>query len=112
MGWKDFLANYAETLGVSALFAMLSSGMLLWIGSEPISKGRALMIVAAGQLVTGAATAFVHGYLQWSIFVAPAVGATCGLVALPVIWSVVKAGRRVEGHADDIADRAIDKVTK
>ena len=110
--WRDFVATYAETLGVSAMFALLSSGMLLWIGSEPISKGRALLIVAAGQFVTGIATAFVHGYLQWSIFVAPAVGATCGLVALPVIWTVVKAGRRVEGHADEIADKAIDKVTR
>lgn len=112
MGWHDFLSKYAETLGVSALFAALSSGMLLWIGSEPITKGRALLIVAAGQFVASIATAFVHGYLQWSIFVAPAVGATCGLVAMPAIWTIVKAGRRVEGHADEIADKAIDKVTK
>jgi hypothetical protein len=112
MGWHEFLAKYAETLGVSALFAALSSGMLLWIGSEPITKGRALLIVAAGQFVASIATAFVHGYLNWNIFVAPAVGATCGLVALPAIISVVKAGKTVEGHAGDIAEKAIDKVTK
>jgi len=112
MGWREFLSNYAETLGVSALFAALSSGMLLWIGSEPLTKGRALLIVAAGQFVASIATAFVHGYLQWSIFIAPAVGATAGLVALPAIFTVVKAGRRIEGHADELADKAIDKVTK
>ena len=112
VGWHEFFDKYLETLGVSALFAALSSGMLLWIGSEPITKGRALLIVAAGQFVAAIATAFVHGYLNWSIFVAPAVGATCGLVALPAIWTVVRAGQRVEGHAEEIADKAIDKVVK
>lgn len=112
MGWHEFVTKYADTLGITALFAALSSGMLLWIGNEPITKGRALMIVAAGQLVASVATAVAHGYLQWSIFVAPAVGATCGLVAMPMIWSVVKAGKQVENHAGEIADKAIDKVTK
>ncbi len=112
MSWRDFLSHYADTLGVTAMFAMLGSGFLLWIGSDPISKGKALAVLAAGQFVSGIATAFVHGYLGWSIFVAPAVGATCGLVALPIILAVAKGGKRVEARADDIADKAIDKVSK
>jgi hypothetical protein len=110
--WAKFWDENIGTVGVSALFAILGGGMLMWIGAEPLSRGRALMIFSASQVVNAAATIFVHGYLQWSPFVAPVVGTVCGLVALPAIWTVVKMGRQVEGHADDIANKAIDKVTK
>lgn len=111
MTWREFLANYADTLGITALFAFFGSGFLLWAGVDavtPISKGRALIVLAAGQFVSGIATAFVHGYLGWSIFAAPAVGSVCGLVALPIIMAVAKGGRRVEMRADDLADKGID----
>ncbi len=114
MSWREFLNHYADTLGVTAAFALLGSGFLLWVGADkvPLSRGKALIVLAAGQFVSGIATAFVHGYLGWSIFVAPAVGSVCGLVALPIIMAVAKGGKRVEMRADDIADKAIDKVSK
>ncbi len=112
MTWRDFVHHYADTLGVAAFFALLGSGLLLFVGSDkvPLSRGRALTVLAAGQFVAAIATAFVHGVLGWSIFLAPFVGAVCGLVALPIILAVVKGGRRVEMRADDIADTALDKV--
>lgn len=112
MTWRDFLNQYADTMGVTALFALLGSGFLLFIGGDrtPLSRGRAVIVLAAGQFVSGIATAVVHGYLGWSIFVAPAVGAVCGLVALPIILAVAKGGRRVEMRADDIADMGLDKI--
>lgn len=112
MTWREFIHTYADTLGVTALFALLGSGFLLFVGADrtPLSRGRAVTVLAAGQFVSGIATAFVHGYLGWSIFVAPAVGSVCGLVALPLILAVAKGGRRVEMRADDIADSGLDKL--
>lgn len=112
MSWREFLHHYADTLGVAAFFALLGSGFLLFVGSErvPLSRGRAITVLAAGQFVSGIATALVHGYLGWSIFVAPAVGSVCGLVALPIILAVARGGRRVEMRADDIADAGLDKL--
>lgn len=112
MSWREFLHHYADTLGVAAFFALLGAGFLLFVGADkvPLSRGRAISVLAAGQFVSGIATALVHGYLGWSIFLAPAVGSVCGLVALPIIMAVAKGGRRVEMRADDIADSALDKV--
>jgi len=111
--WREFVVHYADTLGVTAVFALLGSGLLLFIGADktPLSRGRAVTVLAAGQFVSAIATAFVHGYLGWSIFVAPAIGAVAGLVALPVILAVAKGGRRVEMRADDIADTALEKLS-
>lgn len=112
MSWRDFLHQYADTLGVTAIFALLGAGFLLFIGGDkaPLSRGRAITVLAAGQFVSGIATAIVHGYLGWSIFLAPAVGSVCGLVALPLILAVAKGGRRVEMRADDIADSGLDRL--
>ena len=51
---------------------------------------------------------FVIGFLGWSIFIAPFVGFVCGLVALPIIRTVIKSGNRVEMRADDLTDKGID----
>lgn len=111
MTWREFLNQYADTMGVTAVFALLGASFLLWTEADrkaPLSRGRALTVLSAALLVSGIATAFVHGYLGWTIFVAPLVGAVSGLVALPLILAVAKGGRRVEMRADDIADKGID----
>lgn len=109
--WAQWWAANVETLGVALTFAFGGSGFLLWaVDKGPFSTGRVLSVIAAGQFVTGIATAFVHGYLGWSIFVAPAVGSVCGLVALPMIFAIAKGGKRVETRADDIADKGINMI--
>lgn len=111
MSWRDFLNQYADTMGVTAVFALMGASFLLWTEAgtkAPLSRGRALTVLSAALLVAGVATAFVHGFLGWTIFVAPLVGVVSGLVALPLILTVAKGGRRVEMRADDIADKGID----
>ena len=109
MGWREFWDHYWQTLGVTAAFAFGGSGFLLWASSQTVSPGRALLVIAAGQGVQAAATAFFMGYLGWNIFLAPVVGLVCGLVALPLILAVVKVGQRIEDRAGDIADQQIDR---
>jgi uncharacterized membrane protein len=112
--WREFLNIYADTLAVALGFATVGAGFVLWINGrvQPITQGQALLVIAAALLVACIATAILHGYLGLSIFLAPLVGTVCGLVALPLIRAIIKAGTRVEARADDIADKAIDKVTK
>jgi len=112
MSWRDFFDQYAETLGIALVFGFGGSGFVLWLGAnrQPITPGQALSAISAALLVTAIATAFVHGYLGWNIFLAPFVGFVCGLVALPIIRAVIKGGQRVETRADDITDGAIDRV--
>lgn len=112
MTWREFWTQYADTVGVALVFALFGSGFALWASSnkKPITRGQALVVVAAGLLVASIATALVHGYLGWNIFLAPCVGFLCGLLALPIIWTVIRGGRRVEMRADDLADHGLERL--
>jgi hypothetical protein len=116
MGWKEFFLKFSDTAGITLLFAALGSGFALWAQSnrappKPITSGAALMVVAAGQIVGAVATAFCYGYLGWSLFTAPAVGAFCGLAGIAILMTGLKVGYRIEERGGDIADKAIDTVT-
>lgn len=110
MSWLEFWNRYADTFGVTAVFSALGSGFLLWRSAEkkPLTRGRVLMVVLGGLLVSAITTAMAHGYLGLSIFLAPLLGTICGLTALPLMSAVMKGGDRVEERAPDIADKGID----
>lgn len=110
MHWSDFWKAYSETLAVAAAFAFGGSAFVLWKVDNATAKRGALVIIS-GQFVNAAATVLVHGYFGWSIFVAPIVGLTCGIVAMPILNTIMKGGARVESRADDIADAGIKRVT-
>lgn len=111
MTWREFLNQYAETLGVALAFAFMGSALLLKVDNKPSpTPAQALTVILAGLLVASCATAFVHGYLGWNIFVAPFVGLVCGAVALPIFRTLIKASKRVEDRADDVADSALDRA--
>jgi hypothetical protein len=112
MSWRDFLSVYSETLGVALGFSVAGAGFTLWLGDKrfPITKGQAVGTLFAAMMVACIATAFVHGYMGWSIFLSPFVGFVCGLIALPIIRTIIKGGQRVETRADDIADKGINML--
>lgn len=103
--WRVFFANYADTLGINALFAFFGSGIQLWTSKEPISIGRALLVISAGLFVASIATAIAQGFLGWSIFVGPGIGFLCGLISYPLVKTTA---RKVEERAPEMVDKAID----
>ena len=112
--WTQVWHDLSDTLGVTAAFAGLGSGMALWINNKrpaiDTSPGQALTVIAAGQLVAASAAIFVHGYLGWPVVVAPAFGAVCGVLGIVIIRTLVKGGQRVEDRADDLADKAVNML--
>ena len=115
--WTEFVWSYADSLGVAELFALFAGGILLHVGVPSLpdgkmSNGRAFLVLSAGMMVAAIATAIVIGYLGWSFLFAPLVGGVAGLVALPLILAVARGGKRVQDRAEDLTDRAIDKVVK
>lgn len=110
MQWSDFWKSYQETLAVAAAFAFGGAGFVLWTSNNPSVK-RGLLVIISGQVVNGATMALTSGYLGWSIFVAPVVGLACGIVAMPILNTVMKGGKRVEERADDLTDAGIKRVT-
>jgi hypothetical protein len=110
MQWSEFWKSYQETLAVAAAFAFGGSGFVLWsVDSASVRHG--LLVIIAGQVVNAATIALLHGYLGWSIFVAPFAGIVCGIGATPLLSAVMKGIRRVEVRADDITDAGIKRVT-
>ncbi len=112
MTWRDFLNHYSETLGISAAFAFMGSAFLLFVqsirsDSTPISRGKATAVVVSALLVDAVATVVVHGYLGWSPFLTPLVGTMAGLVALPLLMTVIRSSERIEERAPDIADKGV-----
>lgn len=113
--WAQVWRDLSDTLGVTAAFAGLGSGMALWINNKrqttpDATPGQALVVIAAGQLVASSAAIFVHGYLEWPVVVAPAFGAVCGVLGIVIIRTLVKGGQRVEDRADDLADKAVSML--
>jgi CHASE2 domain-containing sensor protein len=106
--WLDFWNKTAETLGIAAAFCFAGAGFLLWVAEEKHPPKRVVTVIIAGQITNAATTAFVHGYLGWSIFIAPLIGLVCGLTAVPLLMAVIRGG---ESNADGIIGAAIRKLT-
>ena len=109
--WARFWTEYSETIGVAAAFAFGGSGFVLWVTPASHEVKRGILVIIAGQIVTAATIALLNGYFGVSIFLAPVVGIACGIVAMPILNAVMKAGRRVEDRATDIADVVIKRGT-
>lgn len=99
--WAEFWAKTADTIGIGAAFSFIGAAYLLWVSPNEHSVSRGFTVILAAQILNGVTTAFVHGYLGWSIFIAPVVGLVCGLVAVPVLMAVIKTSN--ERAADVIA---------
>ena len=108
--WSDFWRSYAETLAIAAAFAFGGSGFVLWTIDNSTAK-RGFLVIISGQFVNAATTVFVHGYFGWSVFIAPVIGLACGIVAMPILNTIMKGSRRVETRADDLTDAGIKRVT-
>lgn len=110
--WREFWENEADTLGITLFFSALGSAFMLWATdrSNPITKARAISVLVAGQLAGNIASAFVFGYLEWSIFLAPLIGTVAGLVGIFGLLTIIKAGKRVEDRSDDVGDIVIKKM--
>ena len=108
--WQDFWRDYAETLGIALAFAFGGSAFALWNVANPTVR-QGFSLIVGGQFVTAIATIVMHGYLGWSVFWAPAIGAVGGLCAMPILFAVMKGGKRIEDRADDLTDSAIKRVT-
>lgn len=107
--WQQFLDRYAQTLGVTLAFAFGGAGLLMWSSREHYTTSSALLVIVSGLALATGTTAFVHGYLGWNIFVAPAVGLVCGLVALPILVGVAKVGERIGRRFPDIGEKIINR---
>lgn len=95
--WLDFWNKTGETLGIAAAFCFAGAAFLLWISKESYSPKSGFAVIIGGQILNGATTAFTHGYLGVSIFVAPIVGLICGLVAVPVLNAIIALARDKAG---------------
>lgn len=109
-GYVDWLWRHREELGLSLAFSLLSAVMVLMAGGDQVTKRKAFLVISAAFLVDAAATSFAMGAMNWPMFVAIPVGAVSGLVGLPVMMTVIRAGKRVEARADDIADKGINMI--
>lgn len=105
--WREFFEKNISTLGVTLVFAALGSGVALWSAdlSNPVTKGRALFVLATGQLVNFCVTVYCLGVLQWSQFIAPGVGMVCGLIGVSVISVIMRRGPQIADSGIDIALR-------
>lgn len=118
MTWREFIRENADTAGITLVFAALGSGFMLWASAnrqttiKAVTPGRAIMVIAAGQLVGAVATAFCFGFLSWNLFVAPGVGALCGLVGVFILMASIKGGERIEDRGADLADRGIELIAR
>lgn len=103
--WGDFLRASSATIGITAFFALIASGFLLWTESlkGPLGHQRVLVVLVAGQITAAVVAIGTFGYWKLSKFLAPGVGAVCGLIGYPVI-------KRIADRGPDIADRVIDKI--
>lgn len=110
MEWKEFFDAHASTMGITLVFSFIGSGALLWARAniQPVTALRALTVIAAGQLVAAIVTPIFFGFLLWSKFIAPLVGALSGLVGIFLLRTGIKVGERIEGRGDDIADAGIN----
>ncbi len=87
--WLDFWNKTGETLGIAAAFCFGGAAFLLWVSADKYSPQRGLTVIIGGQILNAATVAFVHGYLGWSLYIAPVVGLVCGLVAVPVLMAII-----------------------
>jgi hypothetical protein len=106
--WLDFWNKFAETLGVAAGMTFLGSAFLLFVTPEQHSFRRGFTVIVGGQLLNAVATAFVHGYLGWSFYAAPAIGLACGLIGSFILLAVIKVGQE---RAIEIVSAGVNKVT-
>jgi len=97
-----------DTLGIAAAFSFIGAAFLLWVSTEDHTARRGFTVIMGGQILCAVTTAFIHGYLEWSIFVAPVVGLACGLVAVPVLTAVIKTSNE---RAADLVAAALKKIT-
>lgn len=107
--WQQFIDRYAQTVGVALAFAFGGAALLLWSSRETYTTSRAFLVIASGQCLGAGATAFVHGYLGWSIFAAPFVGVVCGLIALPILLGIAKVGERFGQRLPDLGEEVVNK---
>ena len=112
MSWREFLETNLDTFGVSAVFATLGSGFLLWKTAQavPVTPMRAFMVIFSGLVVAAVATSFCVGYLHWDPTIVPLIGVAAGLIGIFALSTGVKVGQQVENRGDDIADRGIDII--
>lgn len=109
-GLIDWLWRHREELGLSLAFAFLSAIMVLMAGGDQVTRRKAFLVIFAALLVDAAATSLAMGVMAWPMFVAIPVGAVSGLVGLPLMMALIRAGKRVETRADDIADKGINMI--
>ena len=112
MGVREFIESNLDTFGVSAVFATLGSGFLLWKTAQavPVTAMRAFMVIFSGLVVAAVATSFCVGYLKWDPTIAPFIGIIAGIIGIFALSTGVKVGQQVENRGDDIADRGIDII--
>lgn len=109
-GLIDWLWRHREELGLSLAFAFLSAVMVLMGGGDQITRRKAFLVLLAAMLVSTSASCVFLGVLGWPMFAAIPLGVLCGLVGLPVTMAAIRAGKRVEDRADDIADKGISLI--
>lgn len=113
MSWWDLIKSHLEDFGVSLFFAFGGSGFALYAWSRKAPDHhlaiRAVAVVLGGQLVAFATTAIAYGYYNTSKWMAPAIGAGCGILGFATLLLLWKIGFRAVERSDTIADAVINK---
>lgn len=109
--WATWWQENATTLGVTLAFAGFGSAVALK-ASDPDKQTnlRAVAVIGAGQLVSGAVSVAAHGAFGISPLYAPLIGVACGLLGIFAVRTVLRGGARVEERGDEIADKGIDLI--
>lgn len=109
--WASWWHENATTLGITLACAGFGSAIALKAGdADKRSNLRAVAVIGAGQLVSGAVSVAAHGVFGISPLYAPLIGVACGLLGIFAVRTVLRGGARVEERGGDLADRGIDML--
>lgn len=109
---KDFAQQFLDAVGVTlaAALASLFGAVAGLAFAKGVTPGQAVVIVLTGVGTGSFGSAGLISYWQLSPGVAAGLAFILAVVAMPLLGLAFAVVTRWRGKADNIADRAVDKV--
>ena len=109
---KEFAQQFLDTVGVTlaAAFASLFGAVAGLAFAKDVTPRQAIVIVLAGVGTGSFGSAGIVDHWNLSPPTAGAISFTLGVLAMPILGLAFGIVSRWRGRADNLADRAADKV--